>query len=254
MKVNTAAITRRFAIVKLRPLVSDLLKPITLANLHGKIIGIDGYIQIYSFLASVRGISEGGGLLTDDSGNVTSHLVGVLSRTLAMLEAEIKPVYVFDGAPPSFKQKEISTRERTKEEAEEIEEAEEEGIIIHPCLGIRRILAEDGIVVGIETIACVSVYDEDGTFAPKFKEGTTPTMEVDNVIIAIGQKVDKSMLPSGLLYSTTGTVSVDPVTLETNIKGVFAGGDVVTGAETVISAMGAGKRAAADIDTYLKGE
>jgi len=100
--------------VKLRPLVSDFLKQISLADLRGKIVGIDGYIQIYSFLASVRGVSEGGGLLTDDSGNITSHLVGVLSRTLAMLEADIKPVYIFDGAPPSFKGKEIISRKKAR--------------------------------------------------------------------------------------------------------------------------------------------
>jgi hypothetical protein len=136
---------------------------------------------------------------------------------------------------------------------QEIREAEEEGVVIHPCLGIRRILTKDGMVTGLETIACVSVRDPDGTFAPRFIEGTASTIEADNVIVAIGQAVDKSMLPAELRYTAGETVAVDPVTLQTSIKGVFAGGDVVAGAADIISAIAAGKEAAISIDRYLSG-
>ena len=78
-------------------------------------------------------------------------------------------------------------------------------------------------------------------------------MDVDNVIMAIGQTVDKTGLPKELDYTGWGTLSVDPVTLETNISGVFAGGDVVAGPADVIAAIAAGKEAAESIDRYLSG-
>ncbi|MCJ7743848.1 MAG: 4Fe-4S binding protein, partial [Dehalococcoidales bacterium] len=75
----------------------------------------------------------------------------------------------------------------------------------------------------------------------------------DNVIMAVGQVVDKSALAKELEYTSFATVSVDPVTLQTNIEGVFAGGDVVSGPDDVISAIEAGKEAAISIDHYLRG-
>jgi len=73
------------------------------------------------------------------------------------------------------------------------------------------------------------------------------------VIMAIGQAVDKAGLPKELTYTGWGTLSVDSVTLETNISGVFAGGDVVAGPADVIGAIAAGKEAAESIDRYLSG-
>jgi heterodisulfide reductase subunit A len=78
-------------------------------------------------------------------------------------------------------------------------------------------------------------------------------MEVDNVIIAIGQLVDRAMLPSELAFTDWGTLEVDAVSLQTNIEGVFAGGDVVAGPADVISAIAAGKEAAISISRYLRG-
>ncbi len=149
--------------------------------------------------------------------------------------------------------RDLASRDRMLAQEQEIEEAEEEGVIIHPCLGIRRILTNDGMVTGLETMACVSVRDEDGRFAPRFIEGAASAIEADSVIIAIGQAVDKSMLPGGLSYTAGETVSVDPVTWQTSIKGVFAGGDVVAGAADIIGAIAAGKEAAISIDRYLRG-
>ena len=149
--------------------------------------------------------------------------------------------------------RDLAHPDRMLAQDEEIKEAEEEGVIIHPCLGISSILTGDGTVSGLETIGCVSVYGEAGRFAPQFAEGASPTIEADNVIIAIGQTVDRSMLPGGLGDTAEGTVSVDPVTFETSMKGVFAGGDVVAGAADIISAIAAGKEAAISIDRYLAG-
>jgi hypothetical protein len=137
---------------------------------------------------------------------------------------------------------------------EEVVEAEKEGVIIHPCLGPSRILtSKNNRVLGLETMACVSVREKDGAFAPKFKVDERATIKVSNVIIAIGQSVDRSTVPGGLKHAPADTVSVDPVTLETSIKGVFAGGDVAGGGADVISAIAAGKGAAISIDRYLSG-
>jgi len=149
--------------------------------------------------------------------------------------------------------RDLTSKDRMLAQEWEIKEAEEEGVVIHPCLGICRILTKDGMVIGLETMACISVRDEVGNFAPRFKEGAAPTIEADNVIVAIGQAVDRSMLPGGLGYTTGGTVSVAPVTLQTSIEGVFAGGDVVAVPGDIISAITAGKEAAISIDRYLSG-
>ena len=74
------------------------------------------------------------------------------------------------------------------------------------------------------------------------------------MIIAIGQAVDKTALPPELEYTSLGTIVVDPITLQTNIEGVFAGGDVVSGPSAVIAAIALGKEAAISIDKHLGGE
>ena len=134
----------------------------------------------------------------------------------------------------------------------EIEEAEEEGVIIHPCLGPRRLLSKDGRLTGIETITCTSVREEDGTFAPKYCEDPAPTIEGDTVIVAIGQKADVTAFGE-TEKGSEGTIRTDEVTLGTNVSGVFAGGDVVSGPADVITAIAAGKEAALSIDRYLRG-
>jgi heterodisulfide reductase subunit A len=134
----------------------------------------------------------------------------------------------------------------------EIEEAEEEGVIIHPCLGPRRVLSKDGKLTGIETITCTSVREEDGTFSPKYCEDPAPAIEGDTVIVAIGQKADVTAFGE-IEKGAEGTIRADEVTLETNVSGVFAGGDVVSGPADVITAIAAGKEAALSIDRYLHG-
>jgi len=134
----------------------------------------------------------------------------------------------------------------------EIEEAEDEGVIIHPCLGIKNILAREGKLIGLETVACTSVWDKDGSFAPKLDEEAVSTIETNTVIVAIGQRPDVRNFVEVDKFPA-GTIKIDEMTRETNIKGVFAGGDVVTGPANVISAVAQGKQAAISIDCYLSG-
>jgi heterodisulfide reductase subunit A len=136
----------------------------------------------------------------------------------------------------------------------EIEEMEREGVKIQFLAAPVKVLSKGNRVNGMQCIRMeLGEPDASGRRRPVPIKGSEFTMDVDNVIIAIGQGLDKSMLPEGLAYTNWGTLSVDPVTLQTNIDGVFAGGDVVSGPADIISAIAAGKEAAISVDRYLRG-
>lgn len=99
--------------VNLRGIVKA--KEITLMDLRGKAISIDAYNALYQFLAIIR--QPDGTPLKDSQGRITSHLSGLLYRTVNLVENGIKPVYVFDGKPPELKAMEIERRKAVKEEA-----------------------------------------------------------------------------------------------------------------------------------------
>ncbi|OPX37025.1 MAG: hydrogenase [Desulfobacteraceae bacterium 4484_190.1] len=138
----------------------------------------------------------------------------------------------------------------------EVEEAIDEGIVVNPSWGPRQIMHEKAKVIGVEFIRCLSVFDEEGRFAPRFDEESTQVVETDNVIISIGQAPDMSFLSedSQLERALWGSLAVEENTLSTNIPGIFAGGDFTTGPTHVIRAIASGRRAAIAIDKYLKGE
>lgn len=139
---------------------------------------------------------------------------------------------------------------------EEYENAKEEGIEFHfLTLPIRFIGDENGYLKGIEVQKMeLGEPDESGRRRPIPIEGSQTIMDFETAIVAIGQK------PNPLLTSTmpelklgkSGIIIVDPETCQTNIEDIFAGGDITTGAATVISAMGAGKKAAQSIMNYLE--
>ena len=139
---------------------------------------------------------------------------------------------------------------------EEVHHAKEEGIIFKLLTNPTRILGtDDGWVKGMECVEMeLGEPDESGRRRPVPKKGSEHVIDVGTVIIAIGQS------PNPLIKSTTpglethkwGGIITDEETGATSIPWVFAGGDVVTGAATVILAMGAGKKAAAAIDRYIK--
>ena len=139
--------------------------------------------------------------------------------------------------------------------AEEIENAREEGLKFKLLTQPTEILVDDkGFVNGMKCLQMqLGEPDASGRRRPIPIKNSEFILDVDTVIVAIGQN------PNPLLYKSTpklkvneeGTIWVDE-NLMTSIPGVFAGGDIITGADTVISAMGAGKKAAAAIDNYLK--
>lgn len=136
---------------------------------------------------------------------------------------------------------------------EEVAAALEEHITIDNGWGPKRILG-NGKVSGIELKRCIRVFDESGQFSPVYNDKETTTLKADRIIIAVGQTLDKDSLQNMGVATERSYYKVNNVTLETSVKGVFAGGDNVPGDATVIGAVAAGKRAAESIDRYLKGE
>ena len=138
---------------------------------------------------------------------------------------------------------------------EEIDEALQEGVVIHNALGPVRIVEKHGHVAGVETIHCTNVFDDEGNFSPTFKNGTGKVLPGEFVFVAIGQESATAMLEAeGFELNRNKTVKADPETLETNREGVFAGGEVVSGPSMIVEAGAQGKRAAFFIDRYLRGE
>ncbi|RJR26200.1 MAG: FAD-dependent oxidoreductase [Desulfobacteraceae bacterium] len=138
----------------------------------------------------------------------------------------------------------------------DILEAEEEGIVINPSWGPKRIINEQGKVSAVEFMRCKSVFDMEGRFAPRFDEQTTQIVDCNNVIISIGQAADMGFLSDDMRLERAlwGTLAVDENTLATNIPGIFAGGDFTTGPTFVIRAIASGRRAALAIDSYIQGK
>ena len=136
---------------------------------------------------------------------------------------------------------------------EEIEATLAEGIAINNGWGPNRILG-DGAVTGIELKECTRVFDENGRFSPAYNESNLRTIDADQIIVAIGQAVSPDLLKHCGVEIGRGCFTADPVTLETSVKGIFAGGENATGPGSVIQAVAAGKRAAESIERYLRGK
>ncbi len=140
---------------------------------------------------------------------------------------------------------------------EEIEDALAEGIELITLANPTKVIGRDGRV---RTLKCQQMqlgeYDQSARPRPIPAEGSTFDLDVDVVIVAISQQPEGEFTLEGKQVETTDwdTFPVDEDTLATNVRGVFAGGDCVTGPDTVIEAVAAGKRAAAAIDVYLGGD
>jgi flap endonuclease-1 len=108
--------------------LKDIVEPesITFRDLEGRVVSIDAFNTLYQFLSTIR--QRDGRPLTDENGNVTSHLSGILYRNSAMIEKGIKPIYIFDGKAPELKSETQAKRREVRDEAEQIyKEALKEG-------------------------------------------------------------------------------------------------------------------------------
>lgn len=129
---------------------------------------------------------------------------------------------------------------------EEIEEAEAEEIKINNGYGPKRIITENGKVTAVEFKKCVSVFDDEHKFAPKYDENDTITVPCDYVLLSIGQSIVWGDLLKGLNIelNKNNTVVADGFTYATGEKDIFVGGDCFTGPKFAIHAITAGKQGA----------
>ncbi len=148
------------------------------------------------------------------------------------------------------------TRQEMPAYEEEIEAAIEEGIEIKTLVSPVRIIVEKGKLTGIECIENeLGDIDDSGRRRPVPIEGSEFTIPLDSLVVGIGEQPDtESLREMGIAADSGGALMVDRDTLSTSREGVFAGGDIVTGSNTVIEAVAAGKKAAVVIDRYLRGE
>src|SRR6516162_8132113 len=126
---------------------------------------------------------------------------------------------------------------------------------LRPSLGPKQFIGKEGKLTGLQVIKCVSVFDENKRFNPKFAAGTEFIIPCDTVILAIGQASDLSFLKPEDDIETTrqGTLKINPDTLMTTAPGIFAAGDIAFGPRLIINAVADGKKAAVEIDKYLRG-
>ncbi len=137
----------------------------------------------------------------------------------------------------------------------EIEEAMEEGVKIVNSLGPLRFLGIDGKFDEVEFQECTSVFDEDGRFRPQYDDCKLTSYEADTVIVAIGQMGELDFADrEGIALTPPGGLAADPVTLQTPIDWVFAGGDAFYGPKSVVDAVASGKEAAKSMHRFINNE
>ena len=137
----------------------------------------------------------------------------------------------------------------------EVDEAEREGVRFQFLATPVRVLGQNGRMTGLRCIRMeLGEPDESGRRSPRPLPASDFDMEADQLIVAIGQSADERALIETLRHSSSGTIAVDPVTLRTKVKDVFAAGDIARGPGTVIEAIEAGRRAASSIDKFLGGD
>ncbi len=149
----------------------------------------------------------------------------------------------------------VSLEERDNMPAyeDEIRATLEEGIEILNGWGPEAIKG-DAAAEGVWLKKCVSVFDKEGRFGPVYDATQIKDIKASRVIVAIGQVIEESFVKAAGLETERGFFKHNPVTMETAVKGIFAGGDNASGPASVIEAVAAGKGAAESIERYVNGK
>ncbi len=150
----------------------------------------------------------------------------------------------------------LESREEMPALDEEIEEALSEGISMNNSWGPKQILVENGKVVGIEFKKCVSVFDANKKFSPKFDENETKIVKTNNILISVGQGIDWGTLltDTKVELNPNKTVKANAVTYQTAEPDIFVGGDALTGPKFAIDAIALGKQGSISIHRYVFGD
>ena len=150
------------------------------------------------------------------------------------------------------------TREEMPAFSHEVDAAIEEGVVLKTLLSPASIETADGAITGLACIANeLGAPDGSGRRRPVPIAGSEQVLPLDTLIVAVGEKPDVDAVgpeQSAVDVTKWGSIAADPRTLTTSRQGLFAGGDVVTGPNTVVDAIAAGKKAALMIERYLGGE
>ena len=148
----------------------------------------------------------------------------------------------------------LEKREEMPAHEWEIARAEEEGVFINNSWAPKKVLGDEA-VTGLGLIRCTSVFDNACNFNPTYDEDITHKLAANYVILAVGQAADLSFLKTEKNIKTSGgQIEVADTDLSTGQRGVFAGGDVVSGPDSIIGAIAHGRKAASAIDQYLGGD
>lgn len=203
---------------------------------------LDGVMVGVEFLANTalgKTTKLSGKTIVIGGGNVAIDV----ARTAIRLNSETVAMYCLE------KKEEMPALE------EEQEEAIVEGVTINNSWAPKGIIGENGKVSGVEFMRCISVFDVDGRFSPKYDENDTIVIPCNNVLISIGQAIVWGDLLKGTQaeISQNKTLIVDGMTLQSADPDIFAGGDVITGPKFAIDAIAAGKSGATSIHRFLRG-
>ncbi len=149
----------------------------------------------------------------------------------------------------------LEKREEMPAWAHEIQEALESDITIVNSFGPKSFFIDKSKrVSGLEFKTCTAVFDENKRFNPQYDESVCTPLFADTVIISIGQSTDRTHLDGqGIAFTRPGGLQADPVTLQTNLEWVFAGGDAYHGPKSVVEAVASGKEAAESIHRFING-
>ncbi len=148
----------------------------------------------------------------------------------------------------------LEKREEMPAHEWEISRAEEEGVIINNSWGPKKVLGDEN-VTGLGLIKCTSAFDDAGNFNPSYEEEIAYKAEASHIVLAVGQQADLEFVEKENSINTNGgRIEVKEKDLATGEKGVFAGGDVVTGPDSIIGAIAHGRKAASAVDKYLGGD
>jgi NADPH-dependent glutamate synthase beta subunit-like oxidoreductase len=148
----------------------------------------------------------------------------------------------------------LESREEMPADEIEVIEGEEEGIRLHNRRGPKEIVVERGKVAALRVTQCLSVFDAEGRFNPKFDESAVEDIPADSVIFAIGQSSDLSFLAAeDGVEAVRGLIKVNPETYQTTAPDVFACGDIAHGPRLFIDAIASAHTAARSMHDYLRG-
>ena len=147
----------------------------------------------------------------------------------------------------------LESRDEMPAAKDEVAEILEEKIEIKNGWGPKEILTENGVVTGVVFKKCVSVFDSEHRFAPKYDENDTITVPCSNALMAIGQSAEWGDLLKGskVVVRRNGTAEADPVTLQTAEPDIFVGGDIFHGARFAIDAIADGREGMVSLNRFV---